>query len=45
MDVALIKFIGVYAAALSTVVSAFVLLILRIVDNKKYYTISSNDTA
>lgn len=37
VDVALIKFIGVYAAALSTVVSAFVLLILRIVDNKKYY--------
>ena len=37
VDVALIKFIGVYAAALSTVVSAFALLIRRIVDNKKYY--------
>ena len=37
VDVALIKFIGVYAASLSTVVSAFVLLIRRIVDNKKYY--------
>jgi O-antigen/teichoic acid export membrane protein len=37
VDVALIKLIGVYAASLSTVVSAFVLLIRRIVDNKKYY--------
>ena len=37
VDVALIKFIGIYAAALSTAISAFVLLIRRIVDNNKYY--------
>lgn len=37
VDVALIKFIGVYAAALSTFVSSAALLVRRIVDNKKYY--------
>lgn len=37
VDVALIKFIGVYAASFSTVASAFVLLLRRIIDNKKYY--------
>lgn len=39
VDVALIKIIGVYAASLSTVVSAFVLLIRRIFDNRKYYNL------
>lgn len=40
VDVALINFIGVYAASLSTVVSAFVLLIRRIIDNRKYYKLT-----
>ena len=40
VDVALIRFIGVYAASLSTVVSAFVVLIRRIFDNKKYYDLA-----
>ena len=37
VDVALVNFIGIYAASLSTVVSAFILLLYRIRDNKKYY--------
>jgi len=40
IDIALVNWIGIYAASLSTVVSSFVLLIRRIIDNKKYYKLT-----
>lgn len=43
INILLIKFIGVYAAALSTLISYFVLWISRIFTTKKFFTIKINN--
>ena len=40
IDLLLVNVIGIYAASLSTLVSSFVLLIHRLLNNKQFYTIN-----
>jgi O-antigen/teichoic acid export membrane protein len=42
VDIILIRYIGVFAASLSTLVSAFILLLHRVNDNKKFYSLEVN---
>lgn len=40
INILLIRYIGIYAASFSTVISTFALMIRRITDNKKYYKLT-----